>query len=265
VQTAGIRLIALAIGLTAFFAVTADHAAEKSAIPMGFVQLRAVDATIVQDIRYATAHNFTQAPVPGYLVGECVVLREVGNALKLVQADLRPRGLSLKVYDCYRPVRAVKAFVAWVKNPKAPTDGRFWPRTSRGDLIKAGYVAANSVHSRGAAIDLTLTALPPAPKSKPKGDSKLDFGAEPKVDYGQCNGAQRELDDSLDMGTTFDCFDPMSNTASDEITPEQHHNRQTLSAAMAHRGFKNYAGEWWHFTFSKLPHLPTALDFAITK
>ncbi len=264
-QTAAIRLIARSIGLTAFFAVTAVNAAEKSALPVGFVRLRAVDATIVQDIRYATAHNFTQAPVPGYLAGECIVLREVGNALKLVQADLRPRGLSLKVYDCYRPVRAVKAFMAWVQNPNAPTDGRFWPRTPRADLIKDAYVAANSVHSRGAAIDLTLTTLPLAPKPKPKADSKLDFGAEPKVDYGPCNGAQRELDDSLDMGTTFDCFDPMSNAASEEITPEQRQNRQSLSAAMAHRGFKNFAGEWWHFTFTQLPDLPTALDFAITK
>jgi D-alanyl-D-alanine dipeptidase len=84
-------------------------------------------------------------------------------------------------------VRAVKAFMAWVQNPNAPTDGRFWPRT-RADLIKDAYVAANSVHSRGAAIDLTLTTLPLAPKPKPKADSKLDFGAEPKVDYGPCNG-----------------------------------------------------------------------------
>ena len=114
-----IRLVTLAIGLTACLAAKAGYSAETSPLPVGFVRLRNFDATIMQDIRYATAHNFTQALVPGYLAGECVVLREVANALKLVQADLRPLGLSLKVYDCYRPVRAVKAFMSWVQKTSA--------------------------------------------------------------------------------------------------------------------------------------------------
>jgi D-alanyl-D-alanine dipeptidase len=247
-----IPLVALAI---AGLAATASDGAETSALPAGFVRLRDVDASIVQDIRYASARNFMQAPVPGYLAGECIVLHEVANALKLVQADLRPQSLSLEVYDCYRPVRAVKAFVSWVQDPAAGGDARYWPRTPRSDLIRNGYIAANSVHSRGAAIDLTLTALAP--------------GAKPPVDpgpaYGPCNGTTREPDGSLDMGTTFDCFDPMSSTASREITPEQHRNRQRLGAAMAQHSLKSYEREWWHFTFVELPSLPKARDFAITK
>jgi len=257
--TAVNRPVAIAIGLAAFVAATGGYGAETSAPPAGFVRLHDVDATIVQDIRYATAHNFTQAPVPGYLAGECIVLREVASALKLVQADLRARGLSLKVYDCYRPIRAVKAFMSWVQNPASPSDARYWPRVQRRDLIKNGYIAANSVHSRGAAIDLTLIGLPPAPR--PPVHSKV----APKSAYGPCNGATRDRDDSLDMGTTYDCFDPMSNTANEEITPEQHQNREMLSAVMVQRGFKNYAREWWHFTFIELSSLPEALDFAITK
>jgi D-alanyl-D-alanine dipeptidase len=247
-----IPLVALAI---AGLAATASDGAETSALPAGFVRLGAVDATIAQDIRYASARNFTQAPVPGYLAGECIVLREVANALKLVQADLGPLSLSLKVYDCYRPVRAVKAFVSWVQDPAAPGNARYWPRTPRSDLIRNGYIAANSVHSRGAAVDLTLTALAPVPKPP----------ADPGSAYGPCNGMTREPDGSLDMGTTFDCFDPMSNTASREITPEQHRNRQRLGAAMAQHGFRNYEREWWHFTFVELPTLPQARDFAITE
>jgi D-alanyl-D-alanine dipeptidase len=234
---------------------TASDGAETSALPAGFVRLRAVDASIVQDIRYASARNFTQAPVPGYLAGECIVLREVANALKLVQADLRPQGLSLQVYDCYRPVRAVQAFVAWVQDPAAPGDARYWPRTPRSDLIRNGYIAANSVHSRGAAVDLTLTALASVPKPP----------VDPRPAYGPCNGTTREGDGSLDMGTSFDCFDSMSSKASPEITPEQHRNRQRLGAAMAQHGFRNYEREWWHFSFAELPTLPKARDFAVTK
>ncbi len=251
--TSVIALVVLAIGLAAYLDATTANSAETSALPAGFVRLRDVDATIVQDVRYATARNFTQAPVPGYLAGECIVLREVANALKLVQADLRPRDLSLKVYDCYHPARAVKAFLLWVQNRVSSGDARYWPRTQRGDLIKSGYIAANSVHSRGAAVDLTLIALPSRPK------------VDPQSTYGPCNGGAREPDNGLDMGTTFDCFDPMSNTANEEIKSEQRQNRQLLSAAMAQHGFKNYAREWWHFTFIELPRLPKAFDFAITK
>ena len=96
---------------------------ELTRLPAGFVRLRDIDETIVQDIRYATATNFTGAVVPGYQAGECILLREVAEALKLVQSDLRPRDLSLKVYDCYRPVRAVKAFMQWVRTPATPGKG----------------------------------------------------------------------------------------------------------------------------------------------
>jgi zinc D-Ala-D-Ala dipeptidase len=265
VNSAAIRPLAGALGLAALFAAAAGRGAETT-LPIGFVRLRSVDATIAQDMRYATPHNFTQAPVPGYLAPECIVLREVADALKRVETDLRPRGLSLKVYDCYRPVRAVKAFMAWVQKPAAPGDPRYWPRTKRSDLIKAGYIAANSIHSRGTAVDLTLVAIGGSPKTPTELTvaSKPDAAADPKSAYGPCNSSAREPDDSLDMGTTFDCFDPMSNTASEEITPQQRQNRQMLNAAMAQRGFKNYAREWWHFTYPQVP-LPPALDFAVTK
>ena len=73
--------------------------AERIRLPPGFVYLRDIDSSIMQDIRYAGPTNFTNARVPGYAAGECILLRGVAESLKLVQADLRPRNLSLKVYD----------------------------------------------------------------------------------------------------------------------------------------------------------------------
>ena len=250
------RLRPAVVGFAACLVVTAGSGAEGSRLPAGFVYLRDIDASIVQDIRYAGPTNFTQARVSGYAAEECILLREVAEALKLVQADLRPRNLSLKVYDCYRPVRAVKAFMHWVQKPGAGEE-QHWPRTQRGDLIKLGYVASSSVHSTGAAVDLTLILLPLV-SAAPK---------DPKATHAPCNAARaaREPDNSLDMGTSFDCFAPMSHTASGEINAEQRDNRRMLVAAMAARGFKNYTQEWWHFTYIGLPSIPKAQDFVITK
>jgi zinc D-Ala-D-Ala dipeptidase len=230
---------------------------ELTRLPAGFVRLQDIDETIVQDIHYATATNFTGAVVPGYQAGECILLREVAEALKLVQSDLRPRGLSLKVYDCYRPVRAVKAFMQWVRTPATPGEGRYWPRTQRGDLVKLGYIASKSIHSTGAAVDLTLVPLA-ATQATP-----FRAGAV----YAGCNAASfaREPDNGLDMGTSFDCFDKMSYADSAEITAEQRENRRLLLEAMSTRSFKNYFREWWHFTYVGLPRVPKAQDFIITK
>ena len=136
-------------------------AAQERRLPEPLVYLRDIDASIIQDIRYAGPDNFTGRRVPGYLAAECVLLREVAEALSRVQQALKPRKLSLKVYDCYRPVRAVRAFVAWVKREDPdPSLKRYHPQLDRSRLISLGYIAAVSRHSHGDAVDLTLVPLP---------------------------------------------------------------------------------------------------------
>ena len=87
--------------------------ASAQALPGGFVYLRDIDPTIIQDIRYAGANNFIGRPLAGYGAAECVVKREIGLALKTIQQELANQELSLKMFDCYRPVRAVADMVAW--------------------------------------------------------------------------------------------------------------------------------------------------------
>jgi D-alanyl-D-alanine dipeptidase len=172
---------------------------KRTPLPAGFVYLRDVDSTIAQDIRYATPFNFTGAPVPGYNAAECVLLRETADALKMVQDDLRTRNLALKVYDCYRPKSAVRSFVKWVRNSSSKGAERYFPRSPRADLLKLGYISGASSHSFGTAVDLTLIPLPRAPS----------VPLAPGASYGPCNApkAEREPDESVDMGTSFDCFD----------------------------------------------------------
>jgi D-alanyl-D-alanine dipeptidase len=251
------RGLLIVICLTGSLTPAPGRGGEAAGLPAGFVYLRDIDPTIVQDIRYAGAANFTGAQVPGYQAAECILLRQAAEALKLVQTDLQQRGLSLKVYDCYRPVRAVRAFIQWVHKSSLAGEGGYWPRTQRGDLVTLGYIAATSIHSTGAAVDLTLVALPLAQAAP----------SSPRGAYASCNAATtaREPDNSLDMGTSFDCFDKMSYTASDEITSQQRENRCLLVDAMSAHSFKNYYREWWHFTYVGLPSLPKPQDFVITR
>src|ERR1043166_4408597 len=128
-------------------------------LPGGFVYLREVAPTIAQDIRYATANNFTAAPLPGYGAAECVLRRETAAALARVTADLAKQNLGLKVYDCYRPERAVAAMYRWAHDGKRDGDKRFYPHHDKSALFALGYIAARSKHSTGTAVDLTLVRL----------------------------------------------------------------------------------------------------------
>jgi zinc D-Ala-D-Ala dipeptidase len=111
------------------------------------VNVQSLDTTIVVDLRYATANNFTGAPLPGYQANRAYLRREAATALVRVQRVLRPRGLALKIFDAYRPVRATLAMVDWTE------------RVHRTDLLKDGYIASRSRHNLGLAIDLTLIDL----------------------------------------------------------------------------------------------------------
>jgi D-alanyl-D-alanine dipeptidase len=236
--------------------------AAAASLPAGLVYLRDVDPSIAQDMRYAGLNNFTGRALPGYDAAECVLRRAVAEALARVQKDLAAQNLGLKVYDCYRPTRAVAAFARWAQAPEpagAPTK-RFYPALDKRRLFALGYIAAHSAHSTGSAVDLTLVerGAPPA--------SAFDRNAT----YGPCTALApaRAPNSSIDMGTgfdcfdCFDCFDDNSRTASAAISPQQQRWRATLVAAMRKHGFHNYFREWWHFSFGARP--AQVFDFPIT-
>ena len=225
-----------------------------SQLPPGFVYLRDIAPDVLQDIRYAGLDNFTGRKVPGYDAPECILQRRVAEALGRVQAALREQSLSLKVYDCYRPARATRAFLRWIGDNSAAAGGRrYFPRTDKSTLHTQGYISPNSAHSQGIAVDLTLVRLPAAAQN----------AFDPKAQYGPCNGRAeaRAPDNSLDMGTGYDCFDVMSQTNSPAVSGEQKEARALLRTTMRKHGFASYWREWWHFTFPAEPG--TARDFVI--
>ncbi|WP_300178691.1 M15 family metallopeptidase [Bradyrhizobium sp.] len=216
-------------------------AAVAQALPGDFVYLRDMDRSIIQDIRYAGVNNFTGRPIAGYGAAECVVKRAVGLALQKVQRELAAQKLSLKMLDCYRPVRAVTDMVAWSQNGnETPAERRYNPAFRKQDLFRLGYIANHSQHSTGAAVDLTLVDL--------RADNSAIF--DPTKAYADCTApaSARAPEGSVDMGTGYDCSDVKGHTAAASITPPQRRWRNLLVAVMARQGFVNYSKEWWHFS-----------------
>jgi zinc D-Ala-D-Ala dipeptidase len=210
-------------------------------MPDGFLYLRDIDPSIIQDIRYAGAHNFMGRPLNGYDAAECVVKREVGLKLKAIQDELARRKLSLKMFDCYRPARAVADMVSWSRNgTETAAERRYNPAFSKQDLFRLGYIANHSQHSTGAALDLTLVDL--------AADNSVAF--DPRKNYADCTAPAeaRAPEGSIDMGTGYDCSDVKAHTAARMITPAQRRWRNELVTAMARQGFVNYPKEWWHFS-----------------
>jgi D-alanyl-D-alanine dipeptidase len=221
-------------------AVFASPATAQS-LPGGFVYLRDIDPSIIQDIRYAGSNNFVGRPLNGYEAAECVVKRDVGLALQRVQRELARQKLSLKMLDCYRPARAVRDMVLWAQNGReTPAERRYNPAFSKKDLFRLGYIAEHSGHSTGAAVDLTLVEV--------KADPSAPF--DPNQTYADCTAeaSARAPEASVDMGTGYDCSDLKAHTAAPTITADQRRWRNLLFGMMTKQGFVNYSKEWWHFS-----------------
>ena len=217
-----------------------------SALPKGFVYLRDTDPTIVQDIRYAGSHNFVGRPIKGYLAPACIVSAPAANALKAVQGMLAEKKLSLIVWDCYRPKRAVDDFLQWSRDPAhAEMKAEFYPRTDKQKLFALGYLATRSAHSRGSTVDLGIVpsgfALPPPP------------GVLPALKACTLPKGERFEDGTIDLGTGYDCLDVAGSTSNPLVGAQALRNRQLLKSAMMKAGFRPYAREWWHFELAHEP------------
>jgi len=241
--------------LLVFCIATLDATPAQHALPAGFVYLADIAPSIVQDIRYYGPHNFIGKPIAGYGAPECILTLQAAKALAVAQQELEQAGMSLRVYDCYRPRRAVDEFLAWSKNPNdRKMKLEFYPRVNKADLFKLGYLSKKSGHSRGSTVDLTIDRFPilPIPPYDPQAPQRSCIAPF----------SERYHDGSMDMGTTFDCMDVLSQH--DEfvgIAGGSH--RQILRGAMERAGFEPYDKEWWHYTLKNEPFPRTYFDFPI--
>lgn len=253
---------ALVTTLTALLTLGAATAPARATpapeAPADFVALRDVDPTILEEIRYATPHNFVGEPVEGYRQPLCLLTRPAAEALHRAQKRLRPQGYTLKVYDCYRPQRAVDHFVRWAEDlddQRMKTE--FYPRVDKTRLFEDGYIAEKSGHSRGSTMDLTLVELPARP-------TRPYVPGEPLV---PCYTPKDERfpDNSVDMGTGYDCFDTLAHTDDPRVTGAPRARRQLLKSTLEGLGFVNLAEEWWHYTYQPEPYPGTYFDFPVSR
>ena len=225
-------------------------------LPPGFAYLRDIAPSIVQDIRYYGRHNFVGRRIDGYNAPECILTKKAAQALARAQKQLNKKKMSLKVYDCYRPMRAVRHFRRWAQDSQDRiTKTEFYPTLHKSTLFRLGYISKRSPHARGSTVDLTIVRLP----AKPQPAFDINGPLAP------CHGpyAQRYRDNSLDFGTGYDCFHVRSHTYHPSIAGQARANRRLLVDVMTDVGYRNYSKEWWHFTLRREPFRKRYFNFPI--
>ncbi len=227
----------------------------QNILPNQFVYLDDFIPNVVIELRYNSSFNFLGRNVDGYKNNKCIVTQDMAEALKKVQNELQAMGLGLKIYDAYRPQAAVDHFLRWANDKNDTlTKKAFYPTLTKKELLEEVYIAAKSSHTRGSAIDLTIISSPPIKQGF--------FEMENQLDCSQGNfGSQH--DNSLDMGSSYDCFHEISHTNSMIITPQQRANRLLLKSLMEKHGFKNYYKEWWHYNFINESFPETYFNFPV--
>ncbi len=160
------------------------------------------------DIAYARADNVAGTPI--YARPAAWLVPEAEAALVRAAALARAQGLGLLLFDAFRPLEAQWALWRAIPDPAYISDPR------RG-----------GIHTRGVAVDLTLTG----PDGKP-----------------------------LDMGTGFDDLTPASHHGSVAVSPEAQRNRALLLGLMSAAGWDFYRREWWHYQLFRPRRYPALTD-----
>lgn len=230
-----VLVLALSVGLAGCAGRVGVAPEGGAGLPPGFVDVREVVPDASLDLRYLGPDNFVGEPIDGYLAPRAILTREAAEALAAVQAELRPFGLGVKIFDAYRPQRAVDHFVRWAAEVSdVRTKEAYYPDVDKADLFAEGYIADRSSHSRGSTVDLTLVRL---------------------------DGSEEGT--ALDMGTPFDFFGPASWPDDPRIPAPARAHRLLLRALMTKHGFDPYAREWWHFTLRDEPFPDMRFDFPV--
>ena len=201
-------------------------------LPKGFSYVKDFAPSIQKELRYCSHNNFMGVPVDGYEEPVLITSTKTAMALAKVQKELVKKGLSLKIFDAYRPQTAVNHFVRWARIPNDTlTKKQYYPDVNKRHLFKLGYIATKSGHSRGSSVDLTIVHI--------------------------------ATNTELDMGSPYDFFGIISHPDYKNLTKQQKANRYLLRKVMVANGFRPYKNEWWHFTLNNEPFPKTYFDFPI--
>lgn len=209
-----------------------DYQRQPEGAKYDFVSVSEHIPDVLLDIRYHGTYNFVGARVDGYEEPIALMTRQAVDSLKRVSEDLKTQGYRLKIFDAYRPQRAVDHFVRWAKDVNdTVTKQYFYPELAKDRLFPEGFICERSSHTHGSTVDLTL--------------------------FDMATGRE------VDMGGTFDWFGFSSYPSYTDLTEEQLAMRQLLREAMLRHGFKPFDTEWWHFTLKDEPYPDTFFNFPV--
>ena len=204
-------------------------------LPENFVLIKDFVPSISVEMRYGTNNNFTGKPIPGYESRQAVITITTASALKKVQKELNKLGLGLKIFDAYRPQKAVNYFIKWSNQPNDTVmKNKYYPNLKKETLFDLGYIALKSGHTRGSTVDVTLLYVSGPKKGK-----------------------------EVDMGSVWDLFGVGSGYAYKAISNSQKANRKLLRELMITHEFLPYDKEWWHFSLNNEPYPDTYFDFIV--
>lgn len=201
--------------------------------PSDFIDIALEIPGIITDVKYFSGDNFVGERIDGYEAPTILLTKKAAIALARVQKQLMNEGYGLKVFDGYRPKRAVEHFIRWgTQEEDGKTKSLFYPNITRQEVFDRGYIVMESSHTRGSTIDLTVI--------------NMKTGKE------------------VDMGGHFDFFSEISFSDYDHLSIEQSKNRVQLRYLMRSEGFEPMQQEWWHFTLADEPYPETYFDFVIS-
>ena len=202
----------------------------------GFVYVKSLIPDLIEDLRYFTTNNFMGERADGYEANHAILSKEAATALSKAADELREKGYVVKIFDAYRPQRAVDHFVRWSKTDDQRNKKDYYPDLAKKSLFPQ-YIATKSGHTKGSTIDMTI--------------------------------CYKDTQKEVDMGGHFDYFGPPSHPTftgkypGGEVTPQHKKNRLMLRELMIRHGFKPYNSEWWHFTLKNEPYPTTFFDFPV--
>ncbi|MBP5279877.1 MAG: M15 family metallopeptidase [Erysipelotrichaceae bacterium] len=199
-----------------------------------FVDLNEIIDDLILDLRYYSDYNFVGTRIDGYEEPVALMTNKAAQALKRVADEARKDGYRLKIYDTYRPQMAVDHFVRWaedLEDTKMKED--FYPEVNKDELFEKGYIYAQSSHSKGSTVDLTLFDV--------------------------------NKNEDLDVGGNFDYFGELSHPSYKGVNDVQYENRMYLRKLMMDNGFLPFETEWWHFTLKDEPYPNTFFNFPVTR
>lgn len=229
-----IKAFGISIMMTPLATINANttNISQKNSLPEDFVLVTDIIPEVILEIRYYSSYNFVGERIDSYQAPVAILTKQATEKLKLVVEYLNKKGYTIKIFDAYRPLSAVKHFVRWAKETNnIKMKDFFYPDIDKKHLFDLGYIAEKSSHSRGSTLDITLV--------------DMKSGKE------------------IDAGSSFDFFGNISHHNTTLITEQQEKNRLILKHTMEKFGFESYYAEWWHYTLKDEPYCNTYFDFPI--